>query len=471
MKKLLLLSITLLFSFVEVRATEYICSGTTRIGGTIQFVYCAEDYSPQYNGANILIEDPVIFLIDLLQPSIYSISGHIELTTLDNVDFVKIYKSDVDTNFISLYGIFQGIQDIQIYTQETRYIAIEIYCYNGGISSTSGISLMIRPTNQTAVEQIVVSDKVGIGTISPTASLDVVGDVKIRSNSYHMSITPGPRDIHFTSNAYNYKFDKPVLSNEGVFSSPLNTNLTLKTYNSPRLTIDNTTGYVGIGTTEPQEMLHVNGSIRGNQSCGSIRIRTDYGRVDIGSTHTGFMHFFTDRPKYYFNKPISVEGGVISSIERVDLQLQTFNTTHLRIQYGTGNVGIGTATPHYKLDVAGKIHSDTLITSIAQVGEVHSDSLRAGVVKTGAVFVESVYGADFVFENNYQLRPLQEVYSYVQEHGHLPEIQSAADMQQNGVNMSEFQIQLLQKIEELTLYLIKQEQTIQELRQELENVK
>ena len=55
---------------------------------------------------------------------------------------------------------------------------------------------------------------------------------------------------------------------------------------------------------------------------------------------------------------------------------------------------------------------------------------------------------------------------------HLPEIQSATDMQQNGVNMSEFQIQLLQKIEELTLYIIKQEDKIsqQEKRiQELEN--
>ena len=47
---------------------------------------------------------------------------------------------------------------------------------------------------------------------------------------------------------------------------------------------------------------------------------------------------------------------------------------------------------------------------------------------------------------------------------HLPEIQSAQEMQENGVNVSELQTQLLQKIEELTLYLIQQEQTIKELR-------
>ena len=108
------------------------------------------------------------------------------------------------------------------------------------------------------------------------------------------------------------------------------------------------------------------------------------------------------------------------------------------------------------MDVAGKIHSDTIITSLAQTNKLQSnqissstintnriqaDSIQSQKIKTGAIFVDSAYGADFVFDNNYQLRSLQDVYSYIQEHGHLPEIQSAADMQKNGVNMSEFQIQ------------------------------
>lgn len=50
----------------------------------------------------------------------------------------------------------------------------------------------------------------------------------------------------------------------------------------------------------------------------------------------------------------------------------------------------------------------------------------------------------------------------------MPEIKSAQEMQENGVGVNELQTQLLQKIEELTLYLIQQEQTIQELRQEIE---
>ena len=63
---------------------------------------------------------------------------------------------------------------------------------------------------------------------------------------------------------------------------------------------------------------------------------------------------------------------------------------------------------------------------------------------------------------------LSEVKAFIRENKHLPEIKSAKEMQENGVSVSELQTQLLQKIEELTLYLIQQEQTIQELRQEIE---
>ncbi|MCM1034824.1 MAG: hypothetical protein NC038_04545 [Paludibacter sp.] len=79
-------------------------------------------------------------------------------------------------------------------------------------------------------------------------------------------------------------------------------------------------------------------------------------------------------------------------------------------------------------------------------------------------------GADFVFEMGYDLQPLGELQTYLQEHKHLPGIQSVAEMENGGVNISELQIQLLQKIEELTLYLIRQEQTIRELKERIDSL-
>lgn len=64
------------------------------------------------------------------------------------------------------------------------------------------------------------------------------------------------------------------------------------------------------------------------------------------------------------------------------------------------------------------------------------------------------------------MRPLSEVEAFITKNKHLPEIQSAQEMQENGVSVSELQTQLLQKIEELTLYILQQEKKIkqQELR-------
>ena len=105
-------------------------------------------------------------------------------------------------------------------------------------------------------------------------------------------------------------------------------------------------------------------------------------------------------------------------------------------------MGIGTEHPTDKLDVRGTVRAD-------------------------AIVVNKVSGADFVFEDSYKLRPLNEVKDFVEKNQHLPEIPSAAEMQENGVNMNELQIQLLQKVEELTLYIIQQDQRIQELESQL----
>ena len=106
------------------------------------------------------------------------------------------------------------------------------------------------------------------------------------------------------------------------------------------------------------------------------------------------------------------------------------NNSDRMVIKNNGNIGIGTITPGYKLDVLGTI--------------------RAKELKV------DMHGADFVFEENYVLRPIAELEDYIIENKHLPEIATAKEMQENGVNQSEMNRKLLQKIEELTLYIIEQ---------------
>jgi len=75
-------------------------------------------------------------------------------------------------------------------------------------------------------------------------------------------------------------------------------------------------------------------------------------------------------------------------------------------------------------------------------------------------------GADFVFQPNYKLRPLTELESFIQENQHLPEIAPAKQMEEEGVLQSEMNQKLLQKIEELTLYMIELNKEVKGLKKE-----
>jgi len=83
-----------------------------------------------------------------------------------------------------------------------------------------------------------------------------------------------------------------------------------------------------------------------------------------------------------------------------------------------------------------------------------------GKITAKEIEVKQEVWSDFVFKPAYKLKPLHEVEQFIQSNGHLPEIPTETEVKQNGVNMGEMQSKLLQKIEELTLYVIEQQKTI-----------
>lgn len=115
----------------------------------------------------------------------------------------------------------------------------------------------------------------------------------------------------------------------------------------------------------------------------------------------------------------------------------------------SGNVGIGTTNPQYKLAVNGNIGAQDII-----------------VTNTG--------WSDYVFRPGYRLRPLSEVSAFIQKNHHLPDIPTEAEVKEKGVSLGDIQAKLLAKVEELTLHMIKAdernnrlEQQNQELRQHM----
>lgn len=110
------------------------------------------------------------------------------------------------------------------------------------------------------------------------------------------------------------------------------------------------------------------------------------------------------------------------------------------------NVGIGTTSPDERLSVNGRI--------------------RAKEVK-----VEMANWPDYVFEESYQLRDLKELKRYLSEHKHLPDVPSATEINKNGIELGQMNSVLVKKIEELTLYIIQQDERLTRLEEENSELK
>ena len=117
------------------------------------------------------------------------------------------------------------------------------------------------------------------------------------------------------------------------------------------------------------------------------------------------------------------------------------------IVFNGANVGIGTYSPKSKLAVEGQI--------------------RATEVKVLA----DISVPDYVFESNYKLRTLQETKEYIEENKHLPEIPSASEIGENGIDLGDMNMRLLKKIEELTLHLIEQNERMEQLEKDVSTLK
>jgi hypothetical protein len=118
-------------------------------------------------------------------------------------------------------------------------------------------------------------------------------------------------------------------------------------------------------------------------------------------------------------------------------------TGSLILSPANGYVGIGTAVP-----CAGSISTCRLAVK--------------GAIRANEVVVDTGW-SDYVFDHNYPLQPLSEVAEFVAANHHLPDIPSAKEVAEKGVNLGDMQAKLLAKIEELTLHQIQAERRISEL--------
>ncbi|WP_068473230.1 hypothetical protein [Saccharicrinis aurantiacus] len=132
-----------------------------------------------------------------------------------------------------------------------------------------------------------------------------------------------------------------------------------------------------------------------------------------------------------------------------------------------------TDTPTEALEVNGNASIfGTLLTNELKVVNIVGSNLNlSGNIAANKITLNTNGNtADFVFEEDYNLRSLNEVNAFIEQNKHLPDVPSASEMEEEGVNIAEMNKILLQKVEELTLYIIDKDNEITQLKQHLKNI-
>lgn len=200
---------------------------------------------------------------------------------------------------------------------------------------------------------------------------------------------------------------------------------------------------IGIGTGDPLNKLQLGNSMSfhdgGNEVIG-------FGYAPGSNTDLNTNGYASEIRVDQDNGRLSL--GIATS--------KTNNPTTRLTLHRNGNVGVGTANPDAKLAVNGRVHAEEVKVDLN--------------VPADYVFQKYYDGAS-ILKEDYRLLSLKEVENFTKKNHHLPEVPSAQEMMENGVDVGKMTNLLLQKIEELTLYTIEQEKRIQLLEGKMKNSK
>jgi hypothetical protein len=309
-----------------------------------------------------------------------------------------------------------------------KNVSIVIACMTLAIGSVNAQTNKIAKFSGTTVPSglaqsglIEVSSKVGIGTTTPSSKLSVFGGgggtIDLLVNGRILTGDAGSAGGMWCNSGLTQFFgqiEPSIVANTvGIYN------------NGWRLAVSSG-GFVGIGTATPITPLHVE---------STVSLLSKIKRKSGGSDLTA-----------------------IAEIE---------NGSGIGWRYGvsgTGN-GLGIGNGLFYVEKTGfgaafviSSNKNILINKVAETNSIYKLDVN-GEMRANGITVNTT-GADFVFASDYKLNKLEYVEQFIKENHHLPEIPSANQMVENGMNVGELNKTLLQKVEELTLYIIDQNKRI-----------
>ncbi len=266
---------------------------------------------------------------------------------------------------------------------------------------------------------------VGIGTNTPSTELEVVGKVKAKTGIFTNDdgsdyvfqlgeeLTTNSRNIRFYIN--NNATDSQSIFSEGWYDSN-NKKRFIGQFKS------NGRAYIGYYDQNGSEFFKL------NYSSDTNKVYMHFPKPDSRVIIGGWASYMLEHKLVVKEGSAMIEGNIL---------------TNSNIGIGTNSFTDGAKT--YRLSISGNMRAHEI--------KVYTD------------------WADFVFEKDYKLPTLEDVELFINENGHLKDIPSNEEVEENGIEVGEMNKLLLQKIEELTLYLIEQNKEIVDMKKQIEALK
>lgn len=277
-------------------------------------------------------------------------------------------------------------------------------------------------TNNNEILTLASNGNVGMGYSTPTLKLEVNGSIRMR----------GTRRIVFRNNDDDADMGSIGLLNDSVISIADNNPV-----QSSRIYFDVENAKMGIGAiptaNDGKVLVSYNSSTANPQMTVKESVLGDYARFEFANSGAERVWHIAGQ---------NVAGAGTTNRANDILNIWNSGWGDMMSFRGDGRIGIWTITPAtgYALSVNGKIVCEELKVQLSESWP------------------------DYVFGENYSLMPLRGVESFIKTNRHLPGIPSASQLEIDGLSVGEMQRKMMEKIEELTLYIIQQQKEIDALK-------